>query len=121
MEAPTTQLLSQTWELASHVQPHAPKISSIKTLVESSGDDLSSVPSEYTYTINPNEEEADPNHPEFSLPIIDLSILTSGSPDQRSKIIHHDLVKICEQWGFFIVCLGFGTLSISVILFSAIT
>lgn len=101
MEPPTNQLLSQTPEMS-----HAPEKTSIKTQVESSCD-LSSVPSEYTYTKNPTEEEAYPNDPESLLPIIDLSVLTSGFSDQRSKIIHHDLVEICQQWGFFIVCLGF--------------
>lgn len=91
MAAPTTQLLSEKPEMS-----HASKRTGIKTLVESSGD-FSSVPSEYTYTKTCIEEEADPNDPEFLLPIIDLSVLTSGSPDQRSKLIHHDLVEICQQ------------------------
>lgn len=75
------------------------KVTSIKTLAETAA--LSSVPSAYAFTINP-QDEADPNDPEFAIPIIDMSLLTSGLPDQRSKIIQ-DLVKICEEWGFFIV------------------
>ncbi|KAM5553867.1 hypothetical protein ABKV19_025878, partial [Rosa sericea] len=75
------------------------KVTSIKTLAESTAA-LSSVPSAYAFTINPNDE-ADPNDPEFTIPIIDMSLLISGSPDQRSKIIQ-DLVKICQEWGFFI-------------------
>lgn len=75
------------------------KVTSIKTLAETPA--LSSVPSAYAFTINPHDE-ADPNDPKFAIPIIDMSLLTSGSPDQRSKIIQ-DLVKICEEWGFFIV------------------
>ncbi|PRQ18397.1 putative flavanone 3-dioxygenase [Rosa chinensis] len=73
-------------------------VTSIKSLVESPT--LSSVPSAYAFNINPNDE-ADPNDPEFAIPIVDMSLLTSGSPDQRTQIVH-DLVKICEEWGFFI-------------------
>ncbi|CAL8175345.1 unnamed protein product [Prunus armeniaca] len=74
------------------------KVTSIKSLAESPA--LNSVPSTYAFNINPNEE-ADRNDPEFAIPIVDMSLLTSGSPDQRSKIIH-DLRKICQEWGFFI-------------------
>ncbi|KAM5573127.1 hypothetical protein ABKV19_012913 [Rosa sericea] len=73
-------------------------VTSIKSLAESPA--LSSVPSAYAFNINPNDE-ADPNDPEFAIPIVDMSLLTSGSPDQRTQIVH-DLVKICEEWGFFI-------------------
>ena len=73
-------------------------VTSIKSLAESPA--LSYVPSAYAFNINPNDE-ADPNDPEFAIPIVDMSLLTSRSPDQRSKIIHD--VKICQEWGFFIV------------------
>lgn len=73
-------------------------VTSIKSLAESAA--LNAVPSAYAFNINP-EDEADPNDPEFAIPIIDMSILTSGTPEQRSQIIH-DLVKICQDWGFFI-------------------
>ena len=76
-------------------------VTSIKSLAESAA--LNSVPSAYAFNINPNDE-ADPNDPEFAVPIVDMSLLTSGSPDQRAKIIR-DLVKICGEWGFFIVCI----------------
>ncbi|CAL2277918.1 unnamed protein product [Prunus armeniaca] len=76
----------------------ASKVTSIKSLAESPA--LNSVPTAYNFNINPNEE-ADPNDPEFAIPIVDMSLLTSGSHVQWSKIIH-DLVKICQELGFFI-------------------
>ncbi|XP_008236679.1 PREDICTED: protein DMR6-LIKE OXYGENASE 2-like [Prunus mume] len=85
-------------EVAAAQSTEALKVTSIKSLAESSA--LNNVPSAYGFTINPNDE-ADPNDPEFAIPIVDMSLLTSGSPEQRSKIIH-DLVKICQEWGFFI-------------------
>ncbi|KAM6554511.1 hypothetical protein CsatB_015273 [Cannabis sativa] len=73
----------------------------IKALVESR--DVRSVPSEYTFIRNPNEDhEADLNDPDHSIPIIDFSLLTSDSPQQRSKILH-DLQKACQEWGFFLL------------------
>ncbi|PQQ04709.1 hypothetical protein Pyn_22853 [Prunus yedoensis var. nudiflora] len=74
-----------------------PKVASIKTLVDSAS--LTFVPSEYTYTKNPNEQ-GDANDPEHSIPIIDFALLTSGSPDQRAKVIL-GLRRACEEWGFF--------------------
>ncbi|CAL8176312.1 unnamed protein product [Prunus armeniaca] len=85
-------------EVAAAQSTEALKVTSIKSLAESPA--LNSVPSAYGFTINPNDE-ADPNDPEFAIPIVDMSLLTSGSPEQQSKIIH-DLVKICQEWGFFI-------------------
>ncbi|KAM2288955.1 hypothetical protein ACFXTI_029772 [Malus domestica] len=75
------------------------EVTSFKSLAESPV--LSSVLSAYAFNINPNEE-ADPNDAEFTIPIVHMSLLTLGSPDQRSQIIH-DLVKNCQEWGFFIV------------------
>ncbi|XP_062080140.1 2-oxoglutarate-dependent dioxygenase 19-like [Humulus lupulus] len=74
-------------------------VSSLKALSESGG--LTSVPSEYTYAMNPNDQ-ADSNDPEHSIPTIDYSLLTSTSPDQRSKVLN-DLRKACEEWGFFML------------------
>ncbi|GLT64751.1 hypothetical protein SLA2020_372230 [Shorea laevis] len=71
---------------------------SIKAIAESG--DLTSIPSNYNFTNDPHNE-ADPD-PEESIPIVDLSLLTSGSADQRSKIIH-DLGKACQEWGLFMV------------------
>ncbi|KAL5563942.1 hypothetical protein UlMin_033689 [Ulmus minor] len=92
--APTSGL-----EVVESPQTQATKVTSIKVLTESGG--LASVPSEYTFTTNPNDQ-ADSNDPEHSIPVIDFSLLTSGSPDQRSTIIH-ELRKACEEWGFFML------------------
>nr|QBG82653.1 DMR6-like oxygenase 2 [Papaver somniferum] len=37
---------------------------------------------------------------QVSLPVIDFSLLTSGSPNQRSKIVE-ELRNACLHWGFF--------------------
>ncbi|KAJ7968276.1 protein DMR6-LIKE OXYGENASE 2-like [Quillaja saponaria] len=71
---------------------------SIKALSESP--DLTSIPSSYAFITNPGEVVSDPH--DDPLPIIDYSLLISGTPDQRSKAIH-DLGKACEEWGFFMV------------------
>ncbi|XP_021825024.1 protein DMR6-LIKE OXYGENASE 2-like isoform X2 [Prunus avium] len=76
---------------------HETEVASIKRLAASAA--LSSVPSEYTYTKNPNEQ-GDANDPEHSIPTIDFALLTSGSPDQRAKVIE-ELGRACEEWGFF--------------------
>lgn len=78
-----------------------PKMKSIKELSEKGC--LTSVPSEYTFNTNPNDDQADPNDPQHTIPIIDYSLLTSGSHHQRSQVID-DLRKACEDWGFFTVC-----------------
>ncbi|GKV35437.1 hypothetical protein SLEP1_g43700 [Rubroshorea leprosula] len=70
----------------------------IKALAESGS--LTSVPSNYIFTNDPLDQAV--SDPEESIPIIDLSSLTSGSPDQRSKAIC-DLGKACQEWGFFMV------------------
>ncbi|CAK9174081.1 unnamed protein product [Ilex paraguariensis] len=70
----------------------------IKTLAESP--DLKTIPSNYAYSVKPNETRA--SDPEDSVPIIDFSLLTNVSPEQRSKTIQ-DLGKACQEWGFFMV------------------
>uniref|UniRef100_A0A6N2LR36 Fe2OG dioxygenase domain-containing protein n=1 Tax=Salix viminalis TaxID=40686 RepID=A0A6N2LR36_SALVM len=40
--------------------------------------------------------------PEASIPVIDYSLLISGTPGQRSKIVH-ELGRACQDWGFFMV------------------
>ncbi|KAJ0025493.1 hypothetical protein Pint_08400 [Pistacia integerrima] len=70
----------------------------VKELVESRGC-LQSVPSNYVFPENHDdciisEEE--------TIPTIDYSLLTSGSPEQRSKVIHK-LGIACREWGFFTV------------------
>ncbi|XP_062086499.1 2-oxoglutarate-dependent dioxygenase 19-like [Humulus lupulus] len=61
----------------------------------------SSLASKYEITVKPSDEEVvDSNHSEYSIPTIDISLLTSGDLHQRSKILH-DLRKACKEWGFF--------------------
>ncbi|KAH9697602.1 2-oxoglutarate-dependent dioxygenase 19 [Citrus sinensis] len=73
----------------------------VKALAESPG--LTSIPSTYNFTQNQHDHEAVSEiDPEDSIPVIDFSLLTSSSPDQRSKVIQ-DLGKACRDWGFFTV------------------
>ncbi|KAA8536419.1 hypothetical protein F0562_028897 [Nyssa sinensis] len=88
-----------TNQLAPETPLHAPKLTLVKSLSESAK--LTSIPSNYAYFTNPIEPVAsDPE--EHSIPIIDFSLLTSGDPAQRSKIIQ-DLGKACEDWGGFML------------------
>lgn len=74
---------------------------SVKTLAESP--ELTSIPCSYTFTTNPDDEiVADPDDVDDPIPIIDYSLLVTGTPDQRDKTIH-DIGKACEQWGFFML------------------
>ncbi|XP_056166026.1 2-oxoglutarate-dependent dioxygenase 19-like [Syzygium oleosum] len=76
------------------------KIRSAKTLAESSK--LTSIPSHCTFTNSTSGDQAvHPDHDD-SIPIIDFSLLSSGDPDQRSKVVSH-LAKACQDWGFFMV------------------
>ncbi|GMN58969.1 hypothetical protein TIFTF001_028070 [Ficus carica] len=77
------------------------KMISIKSLAESPN--LTSIPASYTFSIDPNHDHPTLlEQPEVQIPVIDFSLLVSGSPDQRSKVID-ELSKACENWGFFIV------------------
>ncbi|KAI8532344.1 hypothetical protein RHMOL_Rhmol11G0207300 [Rhododendron molle] len=78
---------------------NATKRVSVKTLVETPG--LTSIPSNYSYSTNPNES-AGSNPDEDTFPIIDFSLLTSDDPHQRSKTIQ-DLDRACRDWGFFML------------------
>lgn len=79
----------------------AAKMACVKALAESPG--LTSIPSTYNFTQNQHDHEAVSEiDPEDSIPVIDFSLLTSSSPDQRSKVIQ-DLGKACRDWGFFTV------------------
>ncbi|KAL6964245.1 hypothetical protein U1Q18_035302 [Sarracenia purpurea var. burkii] len=76
-----------------------PKLRAIKELSESAA--LTSIPPEYAYSTTANgssvsEPDDDP------IPTIDFSLLTSGDPDKRSRVIQ-ELGKACEEWGFFIL------------------
>ncbi|KAF7113878.1 hypothetical protein RHSIM_RhsimUnG0105900 [Rhododendron simsii] len=77
----------------------ATKRISVKTLVESPG--LTSIPTNYSYSTNPNES-AGSNPNEDTFPVIDFSLLTSDDPHKRSKTIQ-DLDRACQDWGFFMV------------------
>ncbi|KAF3975154.1 hypothetical protein CMV_001572 [Castanea mollissima] len=70
----------------------------IKKVAESPG--LTSVPSSYAFTPSPNDQAVSDEDPEDSIPIIDFSLLTSGTPDQRSQVIQ-ELGQACKDWGFF--------------------
>ncbi|KAF5444206.1 hypothetical protein F2P56_036699 [Juglans regia] len=70
-----------------------------KKLAESPG--LTSIPSLYTYNTNP-KDEAISEDPEDPIPVIDLSLLTSGTPHQQSQAIQ-ELGKACKDWGFFLL------------------
>ncbi|KAK9989001.1 hypothetical protein SO802_029240 [Lithocarpus litseifolius] len=73
------------------------RITSIKKLAESPG--LTSVPSTYAFTNCPNDQAVSED-PEDSIPVIDFSLLTSGTPEQRSQVIQ-ELGQACKDWGFF--------------------
>ncbi|KAL1564625.1 2-oxoglutarate-dependent dioxygenase 19-like [Salvia divinorum] len=69
--------------------------SSVKQLAESPN--LSSIPSNYIYHSDPAETDL-----QASIPVIDLSLLTSHNPHHKAKAIH-DLDQACQHWGFFIL------------------
>ncbi|OVA20884.1 Isopenicillin N synthase [Macleaya cordata] len=69
----------------------------VKELAESSN--LTSLPQNYVFSTIDN---INTTHDQEQVPIIDFSLLTSGSPDQRSQAIH-DLRNACLEWGFFIL------------------
>ncbi|GFP86786.1 flavonol synthase/flavanone 3-hydroxylase [Phtheirospermum japonicum] len=83
---------------AAAAPPPRATITTVKKLAESP--DLNSIPSNYAYYTNPKDTIASDS--DDSIPTIDLSLLTSNNPDQRSKAIH-DLDKACQEWGFFMV------------------
>ncbi|GMY38881.1 protein DMR6-LIKE OXYGENASE 2-like [Fagus crenata] len=76
-----------------------PKTESVKSLAESTC--LSSLPSIYTITHNLHAEAVS-NDPEDSVPIVDISLLASGSPDEQSQVIQQ-IGEACLDWGCFMV------------------
>ncbi|KAL6951855.1 hypothetical protein U1Q18_048969 [Sarracenia purpurea var. burkii] len=96
MERSTATLVSVNPVLESPLE--APKPRGIKALSEAA--DFTSIPPEYTYSTDPNELAV--SEPEDPIPTIDFSLLTSGNPDQRSRVIQ-ELGKACEEWGFFVL------------------
>ncbi|KAI3831934.1 hypothetical protein MKW92_026518 [Papaver armeniacum] len=75
----------------------------IKDLIESN--DLISVPNS-KHAVPAKAEDlamlAEEEVEQVTLPVIDFSLLTSGSADQRFQIIE-DLRNACLHWGFFMV------------------
>ncbi|KAK1554148.1 hypothetical protein Q3G72_008518 [Acer saccharum] len=63
----------------------------LKKLVESGC--YKSVPSEYVFETNPDDDCTIPVTDEETIPTIDFSLLTSGSPEQRSNVINHGVAK----------------------------
>ena len=79
---------------------HSPRMKSVKALAESAS--LSSLPSIYSFTHNPHDETIIPDDAEDSVPIIDVSLLVSGTPEEQSQVVHQ-LNKACSDWGCFMV------------------
>ena len=73
-------------------------LSSVKQLVELGC--VKSVPSSYVFPRNHDSDIV--SDKEEEIPTIDFSLLTSGNPDQKSKVIK-DLGNACREWGFFMV------------------
>lgn len=69
----------------------------MKALVSRPG--LTSVPANYVFHESPSDQQSSEQE---AIPTIDLSMLTSGNPDQRSRAIQ-DLHDACLHWGFFMV------------------
>ncbi|KAF5731925.1 putative Leucoanthocyanidin dioxygenase [Tripterygium wilfordii] len=95
--AATTPLLAPKASQPCLTQPPN-KITSIKTLAESPG--LTTIPSKYIYSCNFSDQVASDH--EYTIPVIDYSLLISANPNQRSQVIY-ELGKACEEWGFFMV------------------
>ncbi|KAI3891153.1 hypothetical protein MKW98_007458 [Papaver atlanticum] len=75
----------------------------INDLIKSTN--LVSVPSEYAFPAKPEDDLnmlTEKQVYQVTVPVIDFSFLTSGSPDHRSKVIE-DLRNACQDWGFFMV------------------
>ncbi|KAL0384429.1 UNVERIFIED_CONTAM: putative 2-oxoglutarate-dependent dioxygenase SLC1 [Sesamum radiatum] len=66
----------------------------VKALAESSA--LNSVPSQFAFTNDSTASYSD------SVPVIDFSLLASGTTDQRAKVLR-DLDNACREWGFFVL------------------
>ncbi|KAK3230963.1 hypothetical protein Dsin_002844 [Dipteronia sinensis] len=73
---------------------------SVKRLVES-GNCTQSVPLECVFETNPNDDCTNITDAD-TIPTIDFSLPTSGSPEQRSNVIQ-SIGKACREWGFFMV------------------
>ncbi|CAL5414991.1 unnamed protein product [Camellia sinensis] len=71
---------------------------SVKGLVDS-GFHQSAIPSKFIIASSSQEDDTVLSQEE-AIPTIDFSLLTSGDPDQRSKVIQ-DIGNACLDWGFF--------------------
>ena len=96
---------------------HPPKVTSVKALVEST-DFSSLIPSFYTFTHNLHDEPIS-DDPDDSIPIIDISLLVSGTPEEQSQIIHQ-LSKACSDWGCFMVQFILSVLSFLLFFFKRV-
>ncbi|XP_051146644.1 2-oxoglutarate-dependent dioxygenase 19-like [Andrographis paniculata] len=76
----------------------ATAIASVKRLSESPN--LSSIPSSYIHEFDPTDIAA--ADPDLSIPTVDLSLLASDDPDQKSNAVQ-ELDRACQEWGFFMV------------------
>ncbi|GMP80384.1 hypothetical protein CsSME_00035501 [Camellia sinensis var. sinensis] len=73
---------------------------SVKGLVDS-GFHQSAIPSKFIIASSSQEDDTILSQEE-AIPTIDFSLLTSGDPVQRSKVIQ-DIGNACRDWGFFMV------------------
>lgn len=78
---------------------HASEISSIKTFAESRGD--SPIPSTY-HSITDLHDDDIADDLAASIPVIDMSLLTSHHPQIHAKAVQ-ELGKACAEWGFFML------------------
>ncbi|EHA8589592.1 putative protein DMR6-LIKE OXYGENASE 2 [Cocos nucifera] len=79
--------------------PRSPLPNSVKELTNSAS--LRSVPHQYA-TRNPETTIDIESNIQGEIPTVDFSLLTEGTPEQRSQVVRH-LGKACEEWGFFMV------------------
>ncbi|TKY74097.1 Flavonol synthase/flavanone 3-hydroxylase [Spatholobus suberectus] len=77
---------------------HASDISSMKAFAESKGD--SPIPCTYHSITELHDDVAD--ELAASIPVIDLSLITSHDPQIHAKAVHQ-LGKACADWGFFMI------------------
>ncbi|RDX61604.1 Protein DOWNY MILDEW RESISTANCE 6 [Mucuna pruriens] len=77
---------------------HASDILSIKAFAESKGS--SPIPSTYHSITDIHDDVAD--ELAASIPVIDLSLLTSHDSHIHAKAVHQ-LGKVCADWGFFLL------------------
>lgn len=94
---------SDTFKLKNITEYNIASMFGVKQLVES-GFCSKSLPSKYVFSRNDDYDSVVGIQDELAkaIPTIDFSLLTSGNPDQRSKVVN-DLGNACRDWGFFMV------------------